>query len=107
MLPLAGGSVFALTEHEQLAWRGGPGPNYTSEEAAEGIRTRYERSAAMMQVTLPALVKDPTFRAIVATLRDEGWPDWQILELVANLALNSRGDTNRRLVCCRHGEDSP
>jgi hypothetical protein len=46
----------------------------------------------LLQSTLPVLRADERFRETVRSLRSEGWPDWQILLSVFNVALNARLD---------------
>ncbi len=67
-----------------------PGPGYSSERGREQARVRYERLPSLLQSTLPVLRADERFRETVRSLRSEGWPDWQILLSVFNVALNAR-----------------
>lgn len=90
--PMAPSTQFVPPQVAELAWKEGPGPRYTRTEAEEMIRNRYRRFADMIPATLPALSKAPSFQTTVARLRGEGWPDWQILSAVANLAFNTRQD---------------
>jgi hypothetical protein len=86
---------FRPSEHEELGWRDGPGPGYDVDEARDAIRRRYENSLAPIRHTLPRLVNDPRFCALVSQLREEGWKDWHILQALANAAANER--LNRKL----------
>lgn len=92
MLPNPPGAdrPFRPREHEELGWRDGPGPGYDIDEARDAIRRRYENSIAPIRHTLPRLVRDPRFCALVSKLREEGWKDWHILQALANAAANER-----------------
>jgi len=69
-----------------------PGPGYSPERGREQARFRYERLPSLLQSTLPVLRADDRFRETVRSLRSEGWPDWQILLSVFNVAKNARLD---------------
>lgn len=85
---------FRSKKHEELGWRDGLGPGYDADDARDAIRRRYENSIAPIRYTLPRLVRDPHFCALVSQLRKEGWRDWHILQALANAAANER--LNRR-----------
>lgn len=76
----------------ELPWQIGPGPTYTTTRADELLRSRYERFPELLSFTLPVLRADPAFRALVATLRSEGWLDWHILTAVLGIVTNYRLD---------------
>jgi hypothetical protein len=77
-------------EHQELAWQSGPGPTYARATAEQMLKTRYDTFAQNLRVTLPRLLLDPGFRALVAELRAEGWKDWHILVAVFSRTLSLR-----------------
>jgi len=82
--------VFELRKIEALSGPTGPGPGYDADEAAVSIEQRYDRSFAYLRHTLPVILADPDVRARLAAMRDEGLKDWEILSILANIALNAR-----------------
>jgi len=82
--------VFELRKIEALSGPTGPGPGYDADEAAVSIEQRYNRSFAYLRHTLPIILADPDVRARLAAMRDEGLKDWEILSILANIALNAR-----------------
>jgi len=88
-------------EHPQLAWQSGPGPTYSREIAEEMLRNRYELFPKNMRFTLPRLLADSGFRAVIAQLRDEGWKDWHIAVAVFSrthgLRMSAAGYTHEDL----------
>ncbi len=67
-----------------------PGPGYSPERGSEQARERYVMLPPLLRSTLPALREDSQFHETVRSLRADGWPDWQILLAVFNVAKNSR-----------------
>ena len=63
---------------------------YDHAASLEAIRDRYETLLAPVRLTLPRLAADPTFAALAASLRAEGWNDWHLLTAIANIAVNAR-----------------
>ena len=88
--PPGGNRPFEPIGHDELGWHDGPGPGYEAEDAKDAIRRRYKNSLAPIRHTLPRLVRDPRFCALVSELREEGWKDWHVLLAVANAAANER-----------------
>ena len=80
----------AFTAHEELRWRDGPGPTYSSDKATELLRTRYETLAQGLRITAPMLSRSVQFRSVIQSLRAQGWLDWHILTAVSNIAMNYR-----------------
>lgn len=80
----------SLHESEELAWRGGPGPGYSSEKAERMLRVRYSGSVPPIRITLRRLLSDDTFRATFENLGAEGWLDWHFLNALSNIAVNYR-----------------
>jgi hypothetical protein len=76
--PLADPSKHPTREHEQLSWQSGPGPTYSRAKAEEMLRNRYELMPQTLRYSLPRLLGEPAFRALIGRLRSEGWLDWQI-----------------------------
>ncbi|NYI76813.1 hypothetical protein [Nocardioides panzhihuensis] len=69
-----------------------PGPGYDRDKEQEAIRERYRVAQESLRFTLPALLADPDKRAAVEQLRAHGWLDWQIVTILANIALSYRMD---------------
>lgn len=86
--PAAAGSSLATAEHLEASTSAGPG--YDPDEAAAAIRERYRVAQESLKFTLPALLTDPEQRSALEQLRAEGWLDWQIVSILANIALNYR-----------------
>ena len=84
--PLAG----TLAASEELRWQDGPGPTYSDEQASQFLRTRYEKFAQALRITVVALSCSEEFRPTVRALRTDGWLDWHILTAIANVVMNYR-----------------
>ncbi len=82
--------VFNLPRIVSLSTPVGPGPGYDADEAAVSIKQRYSRSFAYLRHTLPAILADQDVRARLEAMREEGLKDWEILSILANIALNAR-----------------
>jgi AbiV family abortive infection protein len=66
----------------------------TDKEFMDRVKERYSYLPPLLPVTLPQLRASDEFRAFYGRLRDVfGYPDWVILSVVYNLALNHRIDT--------------
>lgn len=87
--PAAPASV-CMHESASLAWKSGPGPGYTEESSKEQISNRYARSIGIVRHSLEHLNNQTEFREFVASLRKQGYFDWHILLMIANVALNKR-----------------
>lgn len=81
---------YTTREHEELAWNSSPGPTYSSDEAARKISERYELMPLPIRHTLRSIRNDPSFQEVVSSLRTDGWPDWQIIAAVFQVAMNYR-----------------
>ena len=82
--------VFNLPRIVSLSTPVGPGQGYDADEAAVSIKQRYSRSFAYLRHTLPAILADQDVRARLEAMREEGLKDWEILSILANIALNAR-----------------
>lgn len=67
-----------------------PGPGYTVEKAHTILAERYEIFPVPIRHTLPELLQDERVRNLFQELRDEGWKDWHLLNVVMNLTVNHR-----------------
>ncbi len=81
---------FEIPTADELKWRDTPGPGYSTEKAAGFIRNRYENSIRPIRLTLPRLVKDSRTCALLMKLREEGLPEWQVLNIIASMVTNFR-----------------
>jgi hypothetical protein len=88
--PPEAGRVFHPREHAELGWHGGPGPRYTQESSAIGIRNRYERGVCPAKLVLRRLARDGAFMEIVSRLRNEGWLDWHLVLAITNIVVDYR-----------------
>lgn len=79
-----------LHQAQALAWKSGPGPGYTQASSNEQIANRYRRAIIPVRQSIAHLKSLPEFQEFVASLRRQGYLDWHILLLVANVALNKR-----------------
>lgn len=77
-------------EHEDLRWNDSPGPTYDRSSAEQALRNRYERIMPSIRYTLPRLLRVPSFRQTIESLRQEGWLDWHILTAVSCATINER-----------------
>jgi hypothetical protein len=87
--PEAEGFLFSH-ESKSLEWKSGPGPEYTKKKSQEHIANRYAKSIAPVRYSIPILNKSTEFQDFVASLRAQGYRDWHILLLIANVAFNKR-----------------
>jgi len=81
---------FAIPTADELKWRDTPGPGYSSEKARDFIRNRYENSIRPIRQTLPRLAQNSRTRALLIKLREDGLPEWQILNIIASMVTNFR-----------------
>ncbi len=88
--PLSTPDVTAAEPHPELSARTTPGPGYDPDWSREEIEHRYRDLPSRMRPTLDALRRDSAFADVVATLRGDGWKDWQLLIAVHNVAKNAR-----------------
>ncbi|WP_166850856.1 hypothetical protein [Isoptericola sp. BMS4] len=88
--PLSAPDLTAAEPHQELTARTTRGPGYDPDRSREEIEHRYADLPSRMRPTLDALRDDSAFIDVVATLRDEGWKDWQLLIAVHNVAKNAR-----------------
>lgn len=68
----------------------GPGPAYSTEKAHAILTERYEILPISIHHTVVDLVADSEVRELFRELRDEGWKDWHLLNVVTNLTINHR-----------------
>lgn len=87
-----------VPEHDELARSTGPGPTYSDEKAQAFLRRRYDGFLAGIQLTLPQLLEQPGFDAVIASLRKDGWLDWQILGALCSIAWSYRANQLARRV---------
>lgn len=66
------------------------GTGYDRNRSLELIRERYDVAGEVLSFTLPRLLADPTGRATLGALREDGWLDWQILVALVNAVWNWR-----------------
>lgn len=83
-------SDWPLTSHPQLAWFDDLAPDYDEAEALGSIELRYARILPFLRFTLPRLNADPRMRAWIVDQHEAGRPDWEILAILMNVALNAR-----------------
>ncbi|MFD4327520.1 hypothetical protein ACFWQC_22995 [Nocardioides sp. NPDC058538] len=88
--PLSAPEATSAEPHRELAAPANSGPGYDPDRSREEIEHRYSDLPSRMGPTLDALRDDSAFADVVATLRDEGWLDWQLLIAVHNVAKNAR-----------------
>lgn len=67
-----------------------PHPAYDEDERLADIESGYEVLLPPVRFTVRRLADDPTFMALVTSLRAQGWKDWHLLTAVANIAVNVR-----------------
>ncbi len=88
--PLEKHRKFLKKEHTELSWIDTPGPGYSWEKAEEVLKNRYEKTIKPIRLTLKRLIKEKRFRNVVQKLKQGGYLDWQILQIVMNIACNYR-----------------
>jgi hypothetical protein len=93
----------ANTEHPnpragapQMQPQTGPGPGYSTEKAHAILAERYEILPISIKHTIPSLLSNPHVRDLFRELRNAGWKDWHLLNVVVNLTINHR-------LALRHG----
>lgn len=82
----------SICSHEAaaLSWKSGPGPGYTSDISHERINNRYTNALPIVRHSIAHLSGQKEFIALVAELKRQGYRDWHILLLLANVAMNKR-----------------
>ncbi len=68
----------------------GPGPGYSTEKAYAILAERYEILPISVKHTIPSLLSHPHVRDLFRELRNAGWKDWHLLNVVVNLTINHR-----------------
>lgn len=90
LAPIDDALVHDRPGHPALDAPTGPGPGYDREEALLSAQRRYDLFLPYLRYTLPRLLADEATRARIEALRAEGLPDWEILGVLANVAMNHR-----------------
>jgi hypothetical protein len=72
---------------EDLAWRSGDGPTYTTARAYEALSNRYRRLTPAVLANLEALQADPAAMSLLSEMHDEGMLDWQIYGVIFNFMM--------------------
>lgn len=75
--------------HIELAWRDGPAPGYSTENASIALNNRYSRTAAVAKAVVPQLMANPASRQALEEQHRLGLPDWQLINAIFNFALNA------------------
>jgi hypothetical protein len=88
--PLFSDQRFEVLEHEQLAWIDKDGPGYSKKKSQEYIKNRYRQVIKPVRYTLPRLLKNEGFRSQIKKLRNDGYLDWEILLIIANICIDYR-----------------
>lgn len=88
--PLFSDQKFEVSEHEQLAWIDTDGPGYSKKKSQEYIKNRYRQVIKPIRYTLPKLLKNEGFRSQIKKLRNDGYLDWEILLIIANICIDYR-----------------
>lgn len=83
-------SDFPVQFHPELKWNDSPGFGYSKKKANEFLSNRYSRSLPPIRLTLNKLRKSIHFQNWVASKRQEGYLDWQILVGLVNVVINYR-----------------
>ncbi len=81
---------FKIEPAAELAWRETSGPGYSRKRAETFIRNRYKNAVRPIRLTLPRLTRDARIGSMLRNLHEEGLPDWQILNIIANMVTNFR-----------------
>ncbi len=74
----------------QLQSGTGAGPGYSTDKANAILAERYEVLPISIRHTTPSLLADQRVRNLFRELREEGWKDWHLLNVVTNLTINHR-----------------
>jgi hypothetical protein len=77
-------------EHPDLAWPSSPGPGYELSAAETQVRTRYDAMRRLMPDSITELMRDEAVGQVCASLRDEGWKDWHLLQALTSLVMSFR-----------------
>jgi hypothetical protein len=88
--PIFPNKEFEALEHEQLKWINSDGPGYSKEKANEILVNRYAAAIKPIMLTLPRLLAKEQFRDAISGLRNEGYLDWEIMVLIANICIDYR-----------------
>lgn len=88
--PLFRDQRFEFSEHDQLAWIDTDGPGYSKEKSQVYINNRYRHVIKPIRYTLPRLLNDEGFRSQIKKLRNDGYLDWEILLIIANICIDYR-----------------
>jgi hypothetical protein len=82
--------AWPIEPHADLAWFDGPGPTFDEQEALDSVAKRYQAIMPAIRHTLSAMIEDPGVYARLHKLHLDGLMDWEILAIVANIAMNAR-----------------
>jgi hypothetical protein len=78
------------TPHPDLDWFDGQGPNYDEPRALSDIDARYRTGMRSAGHTIRRFSTTPHGRTLLSQWRAEGAKDWEIIAILANLAMNQR-----------------
>jgi len=65
-------------------------PKYSQSQALECITNRYKNTVKKFSVSMEAWKKDPQFIALIKSLRESGWLDWQIMLALMNFVISNK-----------------
>jgi hypothetical protein len=82
----------------------GAGPGYSTERAHAILAERYEILPISIKHTIPNLLSDPHVRDLFRELRNVGWKDWHLLNVVVNLTINHRLALRHGMITTDRGE---
>jgi hypothetical protein len=82
--------IFNISEHGQLAWVQKDGQGYSRARSEVFLENRYKRASNTIRLTLPRLLRNEQFASLTQELRQQGYLDWEVLVIVANICIDYR-----------------
>lgn len=77
--------IFNIKENESLGWFNEICSTYDELKNKEYLKAHYENLLKNIKYSLPKLLEEQVVRDIIHDLKVEGWLDWQILNVLADI----------------------
>lgn len=81
---------FAMKEHKELTWKDTLSDSYSWKKAKKFLTNRYKNNIKPIKITLSKMLNDESFKNTIKRLKNEGFLDWQILQIITDIVTSYR-----------------